>query len=291
MRQPEEITLPVRGGRLAALRWPGDGPVVLAVHGITANAACWAVVADCLDGAVTLVAPDLRGRAHSNALPGPYGVAGHAEDLTAVLDGLGVERTVVVGHSMGAYVAAVTADRHPERVRELVLVDGGVSFPSPPDVDIDAAIEAVIGPAMQRLTMTFPSREAYRDFFRQHPALKEDWSPTIETYVDRDLVGEPPELHSSCVLDAVRTDGTDVLRDDDTVTAVHRQPHPATLLWARRGLLDEPQGLYDEDRLRAAGLPGGRVEVMPAEDVNHYTVILAERGARRVADLIRAAVS
>ena len=64
-----------------------DGaPVVLAAHGITANGLMWQPVADELarrrgPGAVRFLAPDLRGRALSNAVHGPFGLAAHASDL------------------------------------------------------------------------------------------------------------------------------------------------------------------------------------------------------------------
>ncbi|MFC9124317.1 alpha/beta fold hydrolase, partial [Streptomyces sp. NPDC057067] len=76
----EEIRVPVTGGELAALRWPAsapDAPVVVALHGITANALSWAAVARLLAGRATLVAPDLRGRARPAGRARPDGVAPH----------------------------------------------------------------------------------------------------------------------------------------------------------------------------------------------------------------------
>jgi len=77
-QDPERLDVPVDGGTLAAYRWPGDGPVVLAAPGITSNHRSWALVAAALDGAATLVAPDLRGRGRSNELPEPYTMAQNA---------------------------------------------------------------------------------------------------------------------------------------------------------------------------------------------------------------------
>ncbi|GAA5201545.1 hypothetical protein GCM10023322_81750 [Rugosimonospora acidiphila] len=282
----EQLAVPVSGGRLAALRWPGDGPTVLAVHGITANALAWTPVAQELAGRARLVAPDLRGRAASGDLPGPYGLAAHADDLVATLDFLGVERAALVGHSMGGFVAALTAARHPERVSSVLLVDGGVALRVPEGGDIDAVLDAVIGPAMRRLSMEFASAAAYLDFWRQHPAIGPWWRPELEPYLLRDLVGQPPALRSSCVLDAIRADGRDTLRDPDTVSAVHKISCPVTLLHAARGMLNEEQGLYDERRLDEAGVDRGRVDVRPVADVNHYTILLAPHGARAVAERI-----
>jgi pimeloyl-ACP methyl ester carboxylesterase len=278
----DEFDVPVAGGHLRVCRWPGRGPVVLAAHGITANALAWTRVAEELDGRVELVAPDLRGRAGSAGLPGPYGMAAHAADLIAVADHLGLDRVPLAGHSMGGFVVAATAAGYPDRVTGVLLVDGGVSLPVPPALDVDAVLHAVIGPAMQRLAMTFASPEEYVAFFRQHPALRDDWGPAAEAYVLRDLAGD----RSSCAIEAVRTDATDTLLTGSTVPAIHRLTCPVRLMWAERGMQNEPQGLYDEDRLAAAEVDAGRIAVEKVAGVNHYTILLAPAGAARVADRI-----
>ncbi len=286
----EQITIPLPDGPLGALRWTGGGPVVLALHGITANAMSWSVVGEALGGDVTLIAPDLRGRASSAGLPGPYGLRQHARDVVALMDHLDLETCVLAGHSMGAFVAATTATMFPERVRELVLVDGGVTLAVPAADDIDTILEAVIGPAMKRLRMTFASPGAYLDFWRAHPALAGWWSPVLEQYLLRDLVGEEPELRSSCVLEAIRADGSDTLVDPQVTTAARRIGCPATLLWAARGLLDETPGLYTTERLAAAGVLDGAIDVAPAVDANHYSILMGAEPARMVVDAIRRAV-
>ncbi|MGW1731118.1 alpha/beta fold hydrolase [Streptomyces sp. NPDC001999] len=287
----EEIRVPVAGGRLAALRWPAGepgAPVVVALHGITANALSWGTVARMLAGRVTLIAPDLRGRAASAGLPGPYGIAAHADDVAALSEGLGLDRVVLAGHSMGAFVAALAAVRHPDRFGPLLLVDGGVGFPAPTHLSPDELMTTVIGPAMDRLSMTFADRAAYRAFWQAHPAFAGDaWSPEVDAYIQRDLTGEEPAMHSTCRIEAVRTDGIGLF-DDEVLSAVRKLPVPATLLWAARGLMDEEQGLYDEKRLAAAGLGDTRVEPVAVPDVNHYTVLTGGSGAREVATRLAA---
>ncbi|MFB7311306.1 alpha/beta fold hydrolase [Streptomyces sp. NPDC056192] len=282
----EEIRVPVAGGQLAALRWPAGepgAPVVVALHGITANALSWGTVARMLAGRITLIAPDLRGRAASAGLPGPYGIAAHADDVASLSEGLGLDRVVLAGHSMGAFVAALAAVRHPDRFGPLLLVDGGVGFPAPTHLSPDELMTAVIGPAMDRLSMTFADRAAYRAFWQAHPAFAGDaWSPEVDAYIQRDLTGEEPAMHSTCRIEAVRTDGIGLF-DDEVLSAVRNLPVPATLLWAARGLMDEEQGLYDEKRLAAAGLGDTRVEPVAAPDVNHYTVLTGGAGAQEIA--------
>ncbi|MGW0958861.1 alpha/beta hydrolase [Streptomyces gelaticus] len=288
----EEVRVPVTGGELTVLRWPArepGAPVVVALHGITANALSWGPVARLLDGRVTLVAPDLRGRAGSSALPGPYGIATHADDAAAVAAALGGPgRVVLAGHSMGAFVTALAAVRHPERFGPLLLVDGGIGFPAPTHLSPDELMTAVIGPAMDRLSMTFADRAAYRSFWQAHPAFADSWSDEVDAYIQRDLTGDEPAMHSTCRIEAVRTDGIGLF-DEEVLTAVRKLPVPATLLWAQRGLMDEEQGLYDEDRLAAADLGGTRLTPVAVRDVNHYTVLTGDAGgkeiARRLVDL------
>ncbi|MFF5722408.1 alpha/beta fold hydrolase [[Kitasatospora] papulosa] len=290
----EEIRVPVTGGELAALRWPAldaGAPVVVALHGITANALSWGAVARLLAGRVTLVAPDLRGRAGSSGLPGPYGIAAHADDAAALAGALGQDRVVLAGHSMGAFVAAFAAVRHPDRFGPVVLVDGGFGFPAPTHLSADELMTAVIGPAMDRLSMTFPDRDAYRSFWRAHPAFAGDaWSPEVDAYIQRDLTGEEPALRSGCRLEAVRTDGVGLFQDE-VLAAAGGLPEPAVLLWAQRGLMNEEQGLYDESRLAAAGQPGTNVTAVRVEDVNHYTVLTGDKGAGEIAGSLLRAVA
>lgn len=282
----EEISVPVAGGELAVLRWPAHGPgapVVMALHGITGNALSWGTVARQLAGRVTLIAPDLRGRAGSAALPGPYGIAAHADDAAALADALGLGRVVLAGHSMGAFVTALAGVRHPGRFGPLLLVDGGFGFPAPTHLSADELIAAVIGPAMDRLSMTFADRAAYRTFWQAHPAFTGDtWSPEVDAYIQRDLTGDEPAMHSTCRIDAVRADGLGIF-GEEVLSAVRNLPGPATLLWAQRGLMNEEKGLYDEAGLAAAGLAGTAVRAVRVGDVNHYTLLTGATGARLIA--------
>ncbi len=299
-RDPELISVPVEGGELAALHWRADSPgapIAVLVHGITANAMAWARVAGALAGEFEVVAPDLRGRAASAGLPGPYGLERHAADVAAVLDVLGADgdtgadTAVLVGHSMGAYVATLaTAGVARDRVHGLVLVDGGLAVPTPPGADVDAMLAALLGPSLDRLSMTFPDLAAVRAFWAQHPAVG-PWVdvPSVAAYLARDLVGKPPALRSACVPEAVRVDGGDVLLNERVLEATTDLPVPAILLWAPRGLLDQTPGLFDERRLAQLGLEPSGITAREVPDTNHYSILWASQGVEAVAAAVREA--
>ncbi len=302
VRDPVQISVPVDGGELSALHWAADAPgapIAVLVHGITANAMAWARVAAALAGEFELVAPDLRGRAGSAGLPGPYGLERHAADVATLLDRFGADgdtgadATVLVGHSMGAFVATMAAAGPArDRVHGLVLVDGGLALPQPPGADVDAMLSAVLGPSLDRLGRTFPDLTAVREFWARHPAVG-PWVdvPSVAAYLARDLVGEPPALRSACVPEAVRVDGGDVLFNERVLEATTDLPVPATLLWATRGLFDQTPGLYDEVRLAQLGLEASGITAREVPDTNHYSILWASQGVEAVAAAVREAAA
>jgi pimeloyl-ACP methyl ester carboxylesterase len=279
--------------------WWGRGDtIVLASHGITANHRSFAQLAWALDerGAldtVTLVAVDHRGRGGSAAHPGPYGIRTHAQDLFAVLDHVGGDRAVIVGHSMGAFIATLAAERAPERVTGLVLVDGAlpIEVQLPPDADIEAVVRAVIGPALERLDTTFASPEAYLDHWRAHPAFQgAAWNDVAEAYFRYDLVETDGGWRSPVSKRAVLEDGGGPLQDGEAATALGRISTPTTLLWAPRGLLDQTPGLFPPELVASTTAELAHVTTELVDDTNHYSILFSDAGARRVAAAVLAAL-
>lgn len=272
-------------------------PTVLLVHGITGNGLCWGEVAAELGrrhgaGRARVLAPDLRGRAGSRDVGPPYGMGTHATDMAEIARAQ-AGPTLLVGHSMGAFVAAVAMASDPGPYVGALLVDGGLALPMPAGIDVDAALQAVIGPAMTRLTMRFPDPEAYLAFWAQHPAvgplLSGPAAQTTRGYILYDLMTAPDGdgYVSTCVLEAIREDGGAVLLDPTVAPAVRTalaEGARMELIWAARGMLDEPQGLYDDARLAAHQLPDS-LRVTQA-DANHYSVILDPTGVATICDAI-----
>jgi pimeloyl-ACP methyl ester carboxylesterase len=187
-------------------------------------------------------------------------------------------------------VIARLATEHPERVAGLLLIDGGLTLPMPADVDPQAVANAVLGPAIARLQMTFPTREAYREWWSRHPAIAagdvdED---VLAAYSDHDLIGEEPELRSSVSEPAVRGDAAEWFEWGEPA---HRLTVPAKMLCAPRGLLNDPNPTQPKALGEAwAAEAAGQREVSAVPDVNHYTIVFGRRGAAVVADAIAAAV-
>ncbi|MGH9163378.1 MAG: alpha/beta fold hydrolase [Vicinamibacteraceae bacterium] len=113
------------GRRLAYLE-AGTGAAVLFIHAFPLTAEMWRAQLETLPPGWRGLALDLRGLGRSALAPGgraASSVAHHADDVDALLGALGIDSAVVVGLSMGGYVAFALCRRAPHRVRALVLAD------------------------------------------------------------------------------------------------------------------------------------------------------------------------
>lgn len=116
------------GVRLHALDYGGDLPPLVVLPGITSPAITMDFIARALTDLVRPVVLDIRGRGLSDEGDG-YGLEEYAEDAEALITGLGLDRPLLFGHSMGARIAAVTAVRGKVPLRGAVLADPPMSGP------------------------------------------------------------------------------------------------------------------------------------------------------------------
>ena len=123
---PDRATVTRAGTELVYWTWPGAGPAALLLHGIGNYGRYWDLFADATGGRLRLVAPDARGHGESGRPERGYAPGDFAADAVAILDANGIDRAVVVGHSMGGLHSIALAARHPDRVRALAIVDASV---------------------------------------------------------------------------------------------------------------------------------------------------------------------
>jgi len=144
-----------------------DNNWLVCIHGLTGNAHNFDALASHLTPAYHVLSIDVRGRGDSEWGPGmEYTPQNYVADLAAFLDTLGIERTTLIGTSMGGMISILFAGGYPERVERVVLNDIG------PDIDATglARITSYVGDAPSE----FDDLEAVAAYYRRiyPPAAK-----------------------------------------------------------------------------------------------------------------------
>jgi pimeloyl-ACP methyl ester carboxylesterase len=229
----ERTTLAGPRGPIAVWRG-GQGPTLLLLHGSNDQAGGFARVARPLAKRHRLLVPDLPGHGESAPAEGPLSVA----DLVAGVETVAAAepegtRLTLVGNSLGGYLALVYALRHPERVEQVVLVNGG-------------AIRAAPGVEISLLPKSRDEARAALD------ALTAPETPRAAGFVLDDIVRRAPGSPLARMLQAP-VDASLVLDDRLGEISV-----PVTLIW---GEADRymPIGYAETVRSR---LPAARLETL-----------------------------
>jgi haloacetate dehalogenase len=264
------------------VRFAGEGPAVLLVHGHPRTHTTWHAVAPLLVAAgFCVVCPDVRGYGESTVLPDEPDHAqaskrAAATDLVALMDALGHKRFHLVGHDRGAYVAQRLALDHPAVVDRLVIL-GAVP----------------IGEALARCDARFATAW-YHWFFMGQPAPlaerlisadPEAWYHLnavlmgVENYADAERALARPDVQHAMCEDYRAGLGLDRAADDADRAAGRRIAAPLLVLW---GAKDDLADLYDYDVL-GVWRPWASTLTGFALDSGHH---LAEEVPRELADAI-----
>ena len=276
-RVPGEVELAIwRSGS-------GEDPAIC-LHGITAQHRTFNAAARYLASSRSLVGVDLRGRGDSEKPESGYGLEVHARDVIRVLDHLGLEDAVIVGHSMGGFVALQTAVSFPSRVRALVLLDSG--WPrveaAPEEMSEEqkqeaGAIEEGLERAFRRLDMTFESPEDYLNFWFPNQNLRlEDLPPDLADYYLYDLAQVEGGYSPKASRAAAEEDSSSVSSDAPTLEELRGVGCPVALVRASEGFFPGAVPLVSDDiRDAMAGALDLRLDTV-VDGANHYTMLWPE---------------
>ncbi len=274
------------GVELAFGYWPGRGVPVVALHGLTASFLSYTGVAERLSGRRPLFAPDLRGRGDSDKPDGPYGMSQHARDVAVAMQTLELGPCVIVGHSMGAFVATALAAQNPELVSGIIMIDGGYVPDLPVGVDASQMLDATLALRIAQLTRTYESRSAFLEFWRGQPNFPAaDWNPWIETFLDYEVAGETT-VRPKASASGVRLEVAEAFKKDEIVGRLRSLRVPVLLLRAEKGLEPGQPPIFPDSMMQSFRECIPEMKEERISGTTHFTITLGERGAARVADLI-----
>lgn len=106
---------------------PDDGPAVIMLHGTSDSSFSFSRVLPLMPAHLRVIAVDQRGHGNSDHPAFGYSMDAFASDLLALMDALRIDRAIVVGHSMGSFIARSAAERAPDRIARLVLIGSAIT--------------------------------------------------------------------------------------------------------------------------------------------------------------------
>ncbi len=165
------------------IEYPSDGPVILIMHGLTANAHAFdGLVAAGLGGTFRVISPDLRGRGLSDHPAFRYSIEDHAKDIIGLLQHLKLKKVILAGHSFGGLLAFYISVAYPEYVEKMVIIDAAAEMnPNAPQM---------LSFAMGRFNITYPSFEDYLESVKKAP-YNTFWDPEMLSYYQADVRTNP----------------------------------------------------------------------------------------------------
>jgi pimeloyl-ACP methyl ester carboxylesterase len=247
--------------------WEGAGKEILCIHGLTANCRFWDCLANALSPRHKLIAMDLRGRGLSDKPSTGYSIDSHCKDVLALMDDLGLERPVLMGHSLGAFISLVFAAQTPQRVDRLILVDGGGKLAEAQMAKVFAGIK----PSLDRLGKVFHSFEDYLSQMKQAPYLQ-PWNPYMDKYFQYEVEEVEGGVRSRVHPKHIEEEAQNLGKVDST-QFYQKVICPTLILRATKGMLSEDDFVLPEDvadRMVREIPNAKRVDV---EGVNHYTIL------------------
>ena len=140
------------GLRMHVRNWGGDGPPVVLLHGLASTCRIWDLTAPIMARDLSVIAVDQRGHGDSGKPENGYDFTSVGADVAALLEGRGIERPVLVGHSWGADVALELATARPELLQGIVFVDGGTIDASARYDSLDDALTQMAPPEFRGVT-------------------------------------------------------------------------------------------------------------------------------------------
>ncbi len=150
----------------------GEGPVLVLAHGAGGNHLSWWQQVPVLSQKFTCVTFDHRGFGYSRDLSNGPGPNAFVQDLTGLLDHLGIEKAILAGQSMGGWTVLGFASACPERVSALILCDTTGGVDDPEVVKQNANIQALSRESLPQIlsraySAQFPQRDPARCFLYQ----------------------------------------------------------------------------------------------------------------------------
>lgn len=236
---------------------PGAKPAIVLVHGFACSLADWNAQLGYFRSRNETIALDLRGHGATYGNPSECSIETYGADVAALLDQLKLERTVLVGHSMGCRVVLEAYRRSPQRVAGLVLIDGSRAATGNP-----AAAEESVRKLLRETDYSVFARKFFADMFLANADL------ALKTRAIEQALRLPRPIGRSLFPRMARWDAGEMDAALDAIRVPLLAIQSTYLNSARVRIALKPGETSPWIELLRARVPGARIEVVAG--VGHF---------------------
>ncbi len=169
----------VFGKMINIVEYDGEKGPIIAIHGLTGNSRNMELYSEEFGGDYRFISVDIPGRGDSDDADEDTTFIKHAEVINALVNDIGSSETILLGHSMGAYISALVASQN-RLVSKMILLDGGAK--------VRKRHNDMVKPALGRISKTYDTKEAYIESARSlYSNLGIGWNQVIENSANHEV--------------------------------------------------------------------------------------------------------
>jgi len=256
----------INGKAIQIADYPGEKGPIIAIHGLTGTHKNMYWYAERFRGEYRFIAIDLRGRGNSDATDEEPSIFKHADDIIGLIRELNIEKPILMGHSMGAFISAIVASKLPD-VEAVILLDGAAEMS---DHQRD-----IVKPSLGRLSKQYDSKEQYVNEIKGiYDNLGIAWNRILQDAVEYEVEQRGTHWEN-------KSNETAILADFESFFTFKPEeilPNvacPVLLIYAEGDIGSMPPLFYLSDYDKTKKYTA-RLETV-ISDCNHYTMVFENR--------------
>lgn len=175
----EFYTVNSNGSEIQIADYPGEKGTIIAIHGLTGTHKNMHYYAEKFKGDYRFIAVDLRGRGNSAETDAEPSIFKHAEDILGLIKELKIENPILLGYSMGAFIAAIVASKL-KSTQAVIFLDGAAKASDHQ--------RSIVQPSLGRLSREFTSKEHYVEEIQKiYTNLGIKWNDVLQSTVEYEV--------------------------------------------------------------------------------------------------------
>ena len=175
----EFYTVNINGNEIQLADYPGEKGTIIAIHGLTGTHKNMHYYAEKFKGEYRFIAVDLRGRGNSGETDTEPSIFKHAEDILGLIKELKIDNPILMGYSMGAFIAAIVASKL-KSTQAVVLLDGAAKA--------SEHQRGIVQPSLGRISREFTSKEHYVEEIQKiYTNLGVVWNDVLQSTVEYEV--------------------------------------------------------------------------------------------------------